>query len=214
MRKNALVLSVVIAASSQFACQKEEVAPAPPATPPAAVAEKPAVAAPPANTAANAVQKLEEQAAQFAKSLDEEKVKKILVYEQELLPHTHLLMGAGMAAAKTAAAGGNIEKELSRDERIAKLNEVVTDALTKVGTTQQDTSSFATLTSTLYGSELAVADARQKLKDDKPKVAKWKKIEAQAEKLKGGENAMTVVKKYSADFLPIRKAQMDAVLGK
>ncbi|MBA3463674.1 MAG: hypothetical protein H0T46_27195 [Deltaproteobacteria bacterium] len=122
----------------------------------------------------------EDSVVAFARTLDEDKVKKILVYEQEMVQHVDLLVGA----AGAMASGGT--KAISRDERYKKLGDLTTAAIAKAGITQQDVGSFTQLTSELWAKEMALGGYRQKIADNAPKAEKWKAIEAEAEKLEGG----------------------------
>jgi hypothetical protein len=164
-RPLALALAVAVLSS---ACSKEK--------PSADVSPPPA-----------APSRVEDRAIAAARTLDEDTLKRILLYEQEMLPHTALVLG--VAAKGAAAAGGDgmkMGKEMARDERFKQIQQITEAAFAKANITHHDVVGFTVLTGDLYAKELAHAETRRLLAENPAKVEKWKQFDQEAEKLSGG----------------------------
>jgi hypothetical protein len=156
----------LLAAAAALACSgKKEAPPASaPAAPPTASAPAPRPAAP---------------AADFAKAMTEDKLARLLAFEQEILPLTREVVG-GMGRVARAAGGDakKVEGAISRDERMKQLSEQISAAQAKHGVTQQDQALFATATTDLLVKEMFATSARKQLAENEPKKEAWAKAEA------------------------------------
>jgi hypothetical protein len=157
----------LLVALAALACSGKKEAPAAPvpAAPPAAAAP----VAPPADPAAA-----------FAKAMTEEKLQRLLAYEQESLPLTAELM-APMAKAALATGGDakKMENQVSRDERLKQLSAQLEALQKKHGVTTQDQAGFVALTRHLLTKEIFATSARKALAEDEPRKAAWAKAEAE-----------------------------------
>jgi hypothetical protein len=222
MSKKYLCLSAVMAGSFLFACDGSKPAPEAAATKVEAPKPAPAEAAP--APAAPAAAPAEAPDVAFAKTLDDAKLQKMIAYENELLPHTALIMNvAGGAAMKAGGDGKKMAQELSRDERLKKITEITQGAMAKAGVTESDISGFTTLTAEIIAKEMAIEDARQMVAK-KDLMAEMKAIYQQqidefekdrkAFADKYGQSTLEVLDKRKSELIAVRKKQFEIMMGK
>ncbi len=170
----------------------------------------------------------------YAKALDEEKLKKLLGFEKEMLPHTALILNTGRRASENAQKNGtDMAAELSKDERRQKIREVTEAAMSQSGVTQTDVTGFAMLSGEFFAKEMAIDSARKQVADNEARKAKDPKTAYPDEMIKVyqdqidehaayrksfaekyGEPTLALMDKYQPEFVAIRAEQVAVLMGK
>lgn len=163
-----LLVSVVLAATAIACSGRNE--PPPPAAPQVA---PPAVVAPPDDVAA------------VSSTLTEEKLKRLLAFEEEILPITAELVALSTMPAVTGGAEARrASGQPTREERARTLEAGIAAALQKHRLTPSDHAGFAGLTGSLVEGDAKVARAREVLALNEKKKVAWARIEAEDRKKK------------------------------
>ena len=164
-----LLLASVLLAATAIACSGRN-EPPPAAAPQVA---PPDVVAPPDDVAA------------VSSTLTEEKLKRLLAFEEEILPITAELVALSTMPAVTGGAEARrASGQPTREERARTLEAGIAAALQKHRLTPSDHAGFAGLTGSLVEGDAKVARAREVLALNEKKKVAWARIEAEDRKKK------------------------------
>jgi hypothetical protein len=222
MHNRSMLVCLFLVAS--FACKKNE----PSKTAVEAMTRKPA-APPPERMTMRPPQPKPEEVKDL---LTDDKLKSFLSYQKEIAAATSEAMGMGMSAvAKVGTDPKKLEKEVTKDDRYAKIAAASKAALAKSGLTQDEMVKLTQVLSPYYARVYAAAHFLGSNpptaggEPPKPGSMEAARLKSQEQRLASletsrkefgdryGAAALELVKKYEPEFVEINKKMMAAAFG-
>jgi hypothetical protein len=223
MCKRSLLVCLFLVVAT-FACKKNE----PGKTAAEAMTRKPAAPSP----GAMAMRPPQPKPEEVKGLLTEEKITSFLTYQKEIAAVTSEAMGMGMSAvAKVGTDQKKLEKEVTKDDRYAKIAAASKTALAKSGLTQDEMVKLTQVLSPYYARVYATAHFLRNnpptagAEPPKPGSMEAARLKSQEQRMAGletsrkefgeryGAAALELVKKHEPEFVEINKKMMAAAFG-